>query len=284
MEEKVSILERENKVLQDRYQHSIAIQQQQQATLAVADPRLLEQIQILNQKTTNYKQSIQELSRYAMLERFGPGPHHVEIELAFDPASGITMMNDNNSNNKIILELAKAEEMPHSVFWFLEQVSRGLFDGTSFHRNAVHVVQGGPHTNFMSAPGSNPYNRFKRSGFEHVLFQEYHSNWSHQPYTIGYAGRPAGGPDFYLNMLDNAPVHGPGGQSSSVEGEPCFGKVIAGFDLVDRIHASPVQPGPYHTLKHNVAIIKMRIMEPSEPSLLQLQQQPQLPTTNTATL
>lgn len=286
MEEKVSYLEGENKVLQDRYQQTIMQQQQKQAT--VEDPRLLEQIKLLSEKSATYKKSIQKLSSYAMLERFGPGPHHVEIVLAFDPASGTKMMDDGN-NNKIILELAKAEEMPHSVFWFLEQVTRGLFDGTSFHRNAVHVVQGGPHTNFMSAPDTNPYNRFQRSGFEHVMFQEYHSNWSHQPYTIGYAGRPAGGPDFYFNMLDNARVHGPGGQVSA-EAEPCFGKVIAGFDLVDRMHASPVRPGPYHALEHNVAIVKMRLMDPNEPSLLQLQQQqqqqqqrPELPKSNIAT-
>jgi cyclophilin family peptidyl-prolyl cis-trans isomerase len=284
MEAKVSTLERENMMLHERYEQATIMQQQQQE-----DPRLLEQIHSLSEKAINYKQSIQKLSRYAMLERFGPGPHHVEIELAFDPASssGKNVEMDEGSNNKIILELAKAEEMPHSVFLFLEQVTRGLFDGASFHRNAVHVVQGGPHTNFMSPPDANLYNRFKRSGFEHVMFQEYHPNWSHQTYTIGYAGRPAGGPDFYFNMLDNARIHGPGGQASTVEAEPCFGKVIAGFDLVDRMHASPVQPGPYHALEHNVAIVKMRLMEPSEPSLFQLQhqlhqQQAELPNTATS--
>jgi cyclophilin family peptidyl-prolyl cis-trans isomerase len=281
MEAKVSTLERENKVLQERYQQATIMQQHRKQVQE--DPKLLEKIHSLNQKSITYKQSIQKLSRYAMLERFGPGPHHVEIEVAFDPASsgGNNKKVDDGQNNKIILELAKVEEMPHSVFWFLEQVTRGLFDGASFHRNAIHVVQGGPHTNFMSPPNANLYNRFKHSGFEHVMFQEYHSNWSHQPYTIGYAGRPAGGPDFYFNMLDNARIHGP--QASGAEAEPCFGKVIAGFDLVDRMHDSPVQPGPYHALEHNVAIVKMRLMEPSEPSLLQLQHQLHAELPNTAT-
>jgi hypothetical protein len=34
--------------------------------------------------------------------------------------------------------MAPADEMPYTVYWFLSQVDRGLYNDTSFHRNAHH--------------------------------------------------------------------------------------------------------------------------------------------------
>jgi cyclophilin family peptidyl-prolyl cis-trans isomerase len=229
-------------------------------------------------------QSIHILSKYVLIERFGSGPHYVELQLAFDPQSELYQQNHphphhhqhQQDDNKIMLQLAMPDEMPHTVFWFLEQVSRRLYDGTSIHRSATHVLQGGPHTNFLTpaellGDDENTLNplqaRFMRSGFDQVpLPGEYYVNWTHQKYTIGYTN---GGPDFYFNMLDNAHIHGPRNNyeevaAAAVVAEPCFAKVIAGFDLVDAIHASPIQPGPYHALQHNVAIVPMRLLKPNE--------------------
>jgi len=75
-------------------------------------------------------------------------------------------------------------------------------------------------------------------------------------------GRP-GGPDWYVSTVDNTENHGPGGQSSYAipgEADPCFGKVIQGFDAVDRMHKLPVKPGWYNALEHNVGIAKARII------------------------
>ena len=43
-----------------------------------------------------------------------------------------------------------------------------------------------------------------------LAFQEYSAEYPHRPFTVGIAGRP-GGPDFYINLLDNVKNHGPGG-------------------------------------------------------------------------
>lgn len=144
--------------------------------------------------------------------RFGPGPHYVEIDVAFDPE--FPKANDSDGETgRFIIEMAPVEEMPHTVYWFLEQVNRTLYDGCSFHRNAGHVIQGGPVPNFLSPPEVHLNRRFVEAGFQSVLFQEYSPNFPHKKYTLGFAGRP-GGPDFYISMMDNSKLHGPGGQTN----------------------------------------------------------------------
>lgn len=64
-------------------------------------------------------------------------------------------------------------------------------------------------------------------------------------------------------MQDNSELHGPGGQTNyedPTEADPCFAKVVKGFEVVDRMHQSPVQPGGYDAMVHNVAIRSMKIL------------------------
>lgn len=63
-------------------------------------------------------------------------------------------------------------------------------------------------------------------------------------------------------MQNNTEIHGPGGQGSyvdSMEADACFAKVVNGFDVVERIHTSPVEKGDYHALEANIAIVSMKI-------------------------
>lgn len=199
-------------------------------------------------------------STFTFAVRFGPGPHRVDIVVQFDPDFP-KLADSDEEVATIVIELAPVNELPHVVYWFLEQVSRGLYDGCSFHRNAGHVVQGGPKPNFLSPPNPDLQKRFKDSGFVSVLFQEYSAKFPHVKYTLGFAGRP-GGPDFYISTMDNSVNHGPGGQTSyedPTEADPCFAKVVEGFNVVDRIQLSPVEPGWYKAMVHNVAIRSMKI-------------------------
>lgn len=74
---------------------------------------------------------------------------------------------------------------------------------------------------------------FAKAGVEHVIFSEYHEDFPHEPYTLGFTGNPPG-PSFYINKQDNTIPHGPGGKQHR-KGEPCFGKVIIGTETIDRI-------------------------------------------------
>ena len=92
-------------------------------------------------------------------------------------------------------------------------------------------------------------------------------NFPHKKWTLGYAGRP-GGPDFYVSTLDNTKNHGPGGQGSyedPTEADPCFAKVVPGYErVVERMHKSAVKPGGYRHMEHNIAIRHMRMLSEDE--------------------
>jgi cyclophilin family peptidyl-prolyl cis-trans isomerase len=222
-------------------------------------PTLQEKVDRLEGAKNKMRNSIQNMSKQNLLEKFGPGPHRVEVQLAFDPDSKLE-----GTADRIVLEMAPVDELPHTVYWFLEQVDRKLYDKCSFHRNARHVIQAGPVGNFLTAPNEGLLKRFKESGFDSVLFQEYSSEYRHYKYTLGLAGRP-GGPDFYINMQDNSRLHGPGGQSGNDpdDADPCFARVVEGFDAVARMHQSDIdEDGGYRHMRHNVAIQYMRILPP----------------------
>lgn len=190
------------------------------------------------------------LSYHAVLERYGPGPHRVSMIVELD-----------NNEHEVIIELAPINLMPHAVHIFLSQISEGYWTrGTpAIVMNPGHVLQACPHpcleTKAMggSYPG-DPYVDMKHEGLDAVSFQEYHPEYPHEKYTIGFAGRPHSGPEFYINLMNNTLDHGPkeavmkkalGGiedgdeeeevDEAAMEPDPCFGKIVSGFEIIDQI-------------------------------------------------
>jgi cyclophilin family peptidyl-prolyl cis-trans isomerase len=166
----------------------------------------------------------------------------------------------------VVLELAPLDEMPHSVYTFLEQVSRGLFNdgGYSFHHIGSHVIQGGPFANRLTDPdmGMSPSERFAKSGLAHVLFQEYSHQFPHEHYSLGFAHRPSG-PSIYINLKNNTQLHGPGGYSADGHGDPCFAKVVKGHDVIDMMLKGPFtnDEDKWKELAENIAVRWIHIMQ-----------------------
>jgi len=134
------------------------------------------------------QQGIQQLSKTLLEIKYGKGPHRVQINVR---DFGMTPPRE----DRIVIELASSELMPHTTLWFLEQVSLGLYVGCSFYRNAGHIIQAGPVYNPASGKKLAYHrldDRFSKAKYHSVLFQEYSEAHPHSEYTVGYAGRPGG--------------------------------------------------------------------------------------------
>ncbi|KAL7465772.1 hypothetical protein ACHAXS_006107 [Conticribra weissflogii] len=133
--------------------------------------------------------------------------------------------------------------MPHTVTFFLSQVYHKLWNGVRLHRNLQHIYQFAPAPHINESGLITPSvesQRFQDRKLDKVIFQEYHSDYPHEAWTLGFSGRP-GGTEFYINKLNNSVIHGPGGQPDDVHADvdPCFGKVVDGKDVFDEIDKIP---------------------------------------------
>lgn len=193
--------------------------------------------------------------------RFGEGPYRVEIELEYpqmtegtDPPSWPLI------RKKITIETAPLKEMPHSVNLFLQQVHHHLWDGTSVVKNPKHIMQFGP----WLADGNevDHFDQFLERGLDKVSFQEYSTSSPHIQWSVGFAGRP-GGPDFYINKIDNSVLHGPGGSTAEHdlhnEADPCFGKVVEGTEVVNEIDRIPVDADKGYVMLYPVKVVSAKI-------------------------
>jgi len=190
------------------------------------------------------------------------------MKLSFNPESNIVLDATTEISDTVFFETASINDMPHAVHLFLEQVSYGLFDGASIYLNAPNKIQAGLQDNpqLLEKLEAEP-------SIGHVLFQEYSPAMRHLQYTLGYPGRP-GGPEFYVNMEDNSELHGPGGGQHSnlndimLDADPCFARVIRGFNTMERIHRSTVVEDDEETsprqvkygMVHPVGIRSMRVL------------------------
>jgi hypothetical protein len=69
--------------------------------------------------------------------------------------------------------------------------------------------------------------KYQDLGLDQLAFPDYNSEYPHVAWTVGFTGRP-GGPDWYINKIDNTEAHGPGGQPQHMleeQGDSCFGTV-----------------------------------------------------------
>jgi len=117
--------------------------------------------------------------------------------------------------------------MPHSIYVFMDMVDKKVWNKTVIIHMWNHIVQAAP----ITPEGEN----LRNSVGGELMFPENSDFFNHEEYTVGFSGRP-GGPEFYINILDNAQSHGPGRQDHSTilnDADPCFAKVVAGYRTVD---------------------------------------------------
>mmetsp|Transcript_11202 Transcript_11202/g.17323 ORF Transcript_11202/g.17323 Transcript_11202/m.17323 type:complete len:472 (+) Transcript_11202:218-1633(+) len=200
----------------------------------------------------------QRESTRAVMERFGPGPHHVLF----------TVQLNTEERGTFTVELAPLSMLPHANHLFLEQVYHELWDNTWFYLNGPHVLQAGPQ-DWEDEESGQSMSRFTETRLEKLSFPEYHEEFPHEPWTLGFTGRP-GGPDWYINKADNTKPHGPGGQYQhdlEEQADSCFAKIVDGKDTLQRIFRAETYPRDSEYaffLTEPVEIVTARIQEKVE--------------------
>ena len=223
---------------------SILEKQRAIATEIIGKVRGLKRSGIVMETDENAKAQIAILQKEVkelLYLQYGHGPYKVIMELEFPPT--MPDYNEKGEKGEVTIELAPIELVPYSVYYFLEIIKN--WKGGAFHRVAGHVLQ-----SMVHGPG------------EGLAFQEYNPLFPHKKLTLGYAGRP-GGPAFYISTVDNVLNHGPGSQGSKTEADSCFGTVIGGFDIVERIKLQPgrTKPSGFIDKRENyIKIVKLTLL------------------------
>ena len=201
-------------------------------------------------------------------KRFGPGPHTVVLEIEYpEYADDRAAEHWPRKRGVLLLDMAPLDLMPVAVNLFLQQVHHGLWDGSHFAANAHHVLQAGPHDLDQRGgyDGNAHFGRFRDAKLESMPFQEYHEGYPHERHTVGFPGRP-GGPDFYINKVDNTNIHGPGGQDHHdlhEEADPGFARLRepGGGEMLEKLDKIPTyRKGDTDFLMHAVVIVKADVI------------------------
>ena len=153
----------------------------------------------LNNEVKTLQTRIQQSARSHIVQEFGEGPVQVILDLHFDK--------EGPSRISILLW----HDTPHAAWTWLEQVGRHVWDGADFKWQEAHVIDAGPRK-------QDPL-----GGKIEFVEQGQHS---HEAWTVGLKEDDGGALGMYINLQDNKNYH---------KSEVCVGKVIDGFDALQRL-------------------------------------------------
>jgi hypothetical protein len=179
---------------------------------------------------------------------------------------------------KIVIQLAPLDLVPHAVHMFMEQVEHGLWHkDTYFYLNGPHVLQVGPQMFDEEDEPMYDDEHYEQHRIEHfyeldleeLIFPDYHDEFPHVQWTLGFTGRP-GGPDFYINKVDNQASHGPGGQEHFAlyeQADSCFGIIIEGKEYMEQLFAAKTYSVPAWEwiIEEPIPIVKAEIITKRPP-------------------
>lgn len=143
-------------------------------------------------------------------------------------AADPVMVSMTTSKGDVMIELMP-EKSPQSVANFLQYIEEGFYDGTVFHR----VIPG-----FMVQAGGRDLQLKKKSTRDSIV-NEASNGLLNDRYTLAMArtGDPnSATSQFFVNTADNAGLNRP---NPDGHGYAVFGKVVAGFEVIDAIEKTP---------------------------------------------
>lgn len=161
----------------------------------------------VNKEVHALQDFLQEDARKELKQRYGKDAVHVnlDLDLGKEPVSQIS------------IELF--EEAPHASWVFVQQIENGDWSSASFIWHPAHMVLASP------TKGASLKLEFVEKSYHH-----------HEAWTIGLTKSHNGGYNLYVNLQENSHVH---------EGDVCVGKVIGGFDTLQKLmHRETVAKTP----------------------------------------
>ena len=214
-------------------------------------------------------------SHQRVLEKYGQGPHHVELQVQL-PSYQVVGGSSTPIVETIKIELAPLDMMPHSIHVFLEQISSGMWDDGAFDLRSGHV--------FMAHNRELTESSNDKEEIPMLSFPEFNADYPHDRYTIAFPSPLSTSKQgtfprraFYINLQDNSSHHSPRVESFSsggagvattiteerfIEGESCFGKIVdeASRRVVDRMDALSVDDGRRGNLNESVILKTARVV------------------------
>ena len=214
-------------------------------------------------------------SHQRVLEKYGQGPHHVELQVQL-PSYQVVGGSSTPIVETIKIELAPLDMMPHSIHVFLEQISSGMWDDGAFDLHSGHV--------FMAHNRELAESPNDKEEIPMLSFPEFNADYPHDRYTIAFpsplsTSKQGNSPRqaFYINLQDNSSHHSPRVESFSsggagvattiteerfVEGESCFGKIFdeSSRRVVDRMDALSADDGRRGNLNESVILKTARVV------------------------
>lgn len=170
----------------------------------------------LDHEVKTLQSRIQLSARNHIIQEFGEGPVQVVLELDF----GSTSNNNNNKDKSNIsysqgphqISILLWHDTPHAAWTWLEQIGNNAWDGVEFKWQQGHIIDAAPRQSEPDGGGM-------------IEFVE-RSQHAHQAWTVGVRESSKGAMGMYINLQDNSNLH---------KHETCVGKVIDGFDALQRL-------------------------------------------------
>jgi cyclophilin family peptidyl-prolyl cis-trans isomerase len=160
----------------------------------------------LNHEVKTLQLRIQQSARSHIIQEFGEGPVQVILELDFGDAQ-------NSIGGSTRISILLWHDTPHAAWTWLEQIGRNVWDGADFSWQQANMID------------AVPTRQDPLGGKIEFVEQSQHG---HDAWTVGLKenSETGSGLAMYVNLQDNTHYH---------KHETCVGKVIDGFDALQRL-------------------------------------------------
>lgn len=173
----------------------------------------------LDAEVKSLQKEIQKNDRKNIVKAFGEGSVQVTFEIAFP---------DGVHTSSTHISVMLYYETPHAAWTLLNQVQRGLWDGAPFSMDQNLALVAEPET----------FDDGKRLDFVEK------SQKQHSPWTVGLTDSGNGKFSLFINLQDNTNYH---------KHDVCVGKIIDGFDALQRLTRTARQEGSRVSIKKATA-------------------------------